>query len=713
MPLHPNSLLGVTPLSLLQQRLQRGRCDGSASSWLHRRLPLQRRCEARGEVQRRSFASRDMQLSRYSPPPSSSSSSLLSTVMQAKDVVTRLGPSERFPGLCGVFLTKPIKKFHPIEVLPTAASAAATTTTAATADSSAERPDASRSPTSAIVSQAPPFVLNLAFAPRHSISLRRFLALRHMFSTSAYLHVATEDGWYLVAPSSAAPLCPDVTGLQAWCCRHHHRYLKHAATAVTAATSSSTPSSRAPRCSTHTGIAKLEAALDNGEELSEEQLQRLAAQEKAFFAHTPENEEADIDDDTDETDDMPAVREPRHPLSQKTAAPTAETLRKRSAGAPASAFGLSPPLIPEAHLFDINDGVAWLLPPSDDLANHEYWKSHRQRMALYESTGDADAAEQREALLATLRADPAIAQHLSSEQELYAAAEALFQALKHKANVTLNVDADTGLLTLVPLRDLHAGEELLLHYGREWWTGRLLFSLLLSVSDAEMPQIRWIEQLFDHAVDRSEPFPLLIVAHEQRKRPRRGCSGGAKVRKGLKNESSGDGDEQQQQSTQCASLTKPHGDSAETSSTTAMTAELPVSQRKLGRAVLYNTVTHKRATDAAVLAFAVRRSCIEPCFLSRLLAGDAAGGVEPVFYLSEPDKEVPMRVLRRVLLASLRGTTASAQRSIPHKDESASVVAGSAVADTAAAVVDQGAPPQTSTNTGGDGDDGDDAVFSV
>lgn len=640
--------------------------------------------------------------------------------MQAKDVVTRLGPSERLPGLRGVFLRKPIKKFHPIEILPTAAFAAATAMTAATADSSADRADAPRNPTSAIVTQGPPLVLNLAFAPRHSISLRRFLALRHMFSTSAYLHVATEDGWYLVAPSSAAPLCPDVTGLQAWCCRHHHRYLQHATTAVTAAASLPTPLPRAALCSTHTELAKLEAALDNGEELSEEQLQKLAAQEKASFAHPPESEEADMDDDTDEADDMPAVHKLRRPVSQKTAAPAAETLRERSAGAPASAFGLSPPglkisppLISEAHLFDINDGVAWPLPPSDDLANHEYWKGHRQRMALYESTGDADADAQREALLATLRADPEIARQLSSEQELYAAAEALFQALKHKANVTLNVDADTGLLTLVPLRDLHAGEELLLHYGREWWTERLLFSLLLSVPDAEMPQIRWIERLFDHAVDRNKPFPLLMVAHEQRKRPRRGCSGGKTVCKGLKSESSADGDERQPQSTPCASLTKPHDDSADTSSTAAMTAELLVSQRKLDRAVLYNTVTRKRATDAAVLAFAVRRSCMEQGFLSRLLVGDAATGIEPVFHLSEPDREVPMRVLRRVLLASLRGTTASAQGSVRHKGESAPAAAGSAITDTAAAVVDQDAPPHTSANAGADGDDGDDAVFSI
>ncbi|GET88352.1 hypothetical protein, conserved [Leishmania tarentolae] len=701
MPLQPHPLLAVTPLSLLEQRLRRGLCGGSASLWPPWRLPLQRR----------TFATCDMQLSRSSPAPPSSSS-LFSTTMQAKDVVTRLGPSERLPGLRGVFLTRPMKKFHPIEVLPTAASAS-------TADSIAEGPEAPRNWTGTIVTQAPPLVLNLAFAPRHSISLRRFLALRHMFSTSAYLHVASEDGWYLVAPSSAAPLCPDVTGLQAWCCRHHHRYLKHA---VTAATSLSTPSLRATRSSPRTEIAKLEAALNNGEELSQEQLERLVAQEKLPFSYTAEKEEADMDDDTDGDNDMPSVHEPRHRVSQKAVAPTAKGLQEQhSAGTPASAVGLppsglktSPPLITEEHLFEINDGVAWPLPPSDDLANGEYWKSHRQRIALYESTGDVDAAGQREALLAGLREDAQVRQRLLSEQELCAAAEVLFQALKHKANVTLNVDADTGLLTLVPLRDLHAGEELLLHYGREWWTGRMLFPLLLSVSDAEMPQIRWIEQLFDHATDTNETFPLLIVAHEQRKRRRRGRSRSQRASKGFKSEASAGCKERHPQLTQCVSLKASHSDSCEKSSTNVTRAGLPVPQRKLGRVVLYNLATRKRATDASVLAFAVRRSCIEQGFLNLLLAGDARGGLEPMFSLSEPDREVPMRVLRRVLLASLRGITGSAPGSTPHKDESVLAVAGSAISDSVAAVIDQGTPPYTGSNAGSDGDDdGDDAVFCV
>ncbi|KAG5506116.1 hypothetical protein GH5_05799 [Leishmania sp. Ghana 2012 LV757] len=720
MPLHPSSLSRAHLPPLLSQPLRRGRWGGSGSSWLLRQLPLHRWGETCGEVQRRTFATRCMRFSPSSPVSPPSSPSLLSLAMQAKDVVTRLGPSKRLSRLRGVFLTKRVKKFHPIEVLPTAAYTAASTTTAAAPDRGTGEPGASRILGPASVTQAPPLVLNLAFASQHTISLRRFLALRHMFSTSAYLHVATESGWYLIAPSSAAPLCTDVTGLQAWCCRHHHRYFQHTADTARAVTSSSARLSGAPHRSTHTEIAKLEAALDSGDELSEEQLQRLAAQEKTSFGQTTKGDEEDRDGELDETDDIAAVDEPHHPSGQEAAALTGKTPGGRSAGASASAFRLprrqlkmSPPLIPEDHLFEINDGVAWPLPPSDDLTNHEYWKNHRQRMALYESTGDADATEQREALLASLRADLEIAQRLPSEQELHAAAEALFQALKHKANVALNVDAATGLLTLVPLRDLDAGEELLLHYGREWWTGRLLSSLLLAVSDAEMPQIRWIEQLFDHAVDTNEPFPLLIAAYEQRKRPRRGATGRKMARKGLTSEPLGNGGERPPQSALFAALSPPHREFAAPFPATASAAELPVCQRELGRVVLYNTVTRKRATDAAVLAFTVRRSCVDQSFLNRLLIGDAAGGAEPVFRLSDPDREVPMRVLRRVLLESLRGETASAQSSVSHKDEGVHLLPGSAMADTTEATAEQDAPTCMSASAGSDSDAEENAVFSI
>ncbi|KAG5479435.1 hypothetical protein LSCM1_04698 [Leishmania martiniquensis] len=719
MPLRPSPFSCASGPSFVSPPLQRRPWDGSGHSWLLRRSLIQKWGGACIEVQQRTFAAGRTRLSRSSPAVPSSSPSLLSVAMQAKDVVTRLGPSKRLPGLRGVFLTKPIKKFSPIEVLPTAAYAAAPPAAAATPARGAEQPGAPRNLVPANVTLAPPLVLNLAFASQHTISLRRFLALRHMFSTSAYLHAATEDGWYLIAPSSAAPLCNDVSGLQAWCCRHHHRYLHHTNAAATAATSSYAHSSRAPRHSTRTEMAKLEAALDSGDELSAAQLRRLAAQEKASFSQTAEDSKENPDED-DATDNIAAAHEPRRPTSNGAAALTEGSLGGRSAAAPASVCGLppwqlkiSPPLIPEAHLFDINDGVAWPLPPPDDLASPEYWKNHRQRMALYESTGDVDATEQREALLASLRADPEMAQKLTSEQELHAAAEALFQALKHKANVAVNVDSTTGLLTLVPLWDLDAGEELLLHYGREWWTGRLLSPLLSSVSDAEMPQIRWIEQLFNYAVDTNEPFPLLIAAHERRKRPRRGAAGRKMDRKDPKSGTNVTGGERPQQPAWPGVLSRPHGDLAATFSGTTSTVDLPASHRNSDRVVLYNTVTRKRATDAAVLAFAVRRSCIDQRFMNQLVVGDAAGGVAPMFRLSEPDSEVPMLALRRALLASLRGVTTGAQGIVSQEDEGVPLLPGSPIADTTDVIAEQDARSHMNAVAGSDGDTEEDTVFSI
>ncbi|KAK7194889.1 hypothetical protein NESM_000410400 [Novymonas esmeraldas] len=574
--------------------------------------------------------------------------STAAAVMRPQDVVTRLGPSERVAGLRGVFLTRPMKKFVPLEVLP-----------ASTA--------------------APPLVLNLAFAPPHSISLRRFLALRHMFSSPAHLQVATEAGWYLVAPSSATPLCTDAAGLQAWCCRHHHRYVDDRAAA-------------APRLSTSPAgtalLSTLEAALDSGEELTQEQLQQLAAQERASLAAAQDVEDgaaADEDEDEDDGEDVRGGVVEGRIASAGRVPPAASS-------ATVAPLRSRPPLITEAHLFEINDGVVWPLPPSDDLANRDYWRDHRQRMAVYESTGDADAAGQREALLVALRADPEVVRRAPSEQQLHAAADSLFQALKQKANVTLNVDAASGLLTLVPLRDLEAGDELLLHYGREWWTGRLLASLLLAVSDAEVAQVRWVEHLFHCATDRNEVFPVLMAAHEQRRRPRRGGGGG------------GSG-----HSTAAADADA--ADAAAAADAAGVTSAAPP-----GRVVLYNTVTRKRATDAAVLAFAVRRSCIDDRFMARLMAGDA-----PVFRLSEPDAEVPMRGLRRALLLALRGgpaATAEAGLGVTQQEEedrraATAASASGALAVTAAPVQSGAASLHKSAEADAGDDDDDDAVFSV
>jgi hypothetical protein len=638
---------------------------------------------------------------------------------QVGEVVTRLGPSQRFPGLRGVFLTAPVKKFHHIEVLPAAASATSELTSSlpsATPPARGESPhaisgddfdsagtvgEASRTVNGSVVTHAPPLVLNLAFAPRHHISLRRFLALRHMFSSSVYLHAATERGWYLIAPSSAAPLCADVAGLERWVRRHHRRYLKPEHNTSSSprvaggekCTSAhlSGVSPREARLAKYAELAKLEAALDNGEELTEAQLRVLANEERRTatdLEKARDSGEEGSDDDDEEGDKDEADDEKDNGMSaDSTASPVV------SDAAPLRSI---PPLITEEHLFEVNDGVWWPMPPSDDLASPDYWKDHRQRMTLYESTGDTDAAAQREALLTTIRSDPRA--RSCTEQALHAAAEELFQTLKHKANVVLSVDSDTGLLSLVPLQDLQAGEELLLHYGREWWTGRLLSSLLLAVSEEEMHQIRWIEQLFGHEADKNELFPLIVPAHQRRRRSAtksltshtsRDPSLGASARAGALSDSDG----------------RPAGSDAQS-------AEPVSAGQQRGRLVLYNTVTRKRATDAAVLAYAVRRSCVHQGFFDRLVLGSPAQGAPPVFHLSEPDVEVPMRVLRGVLLASLRGV---------QEGDAANTDAASG-ADAVHAVSD--GPQRANTDevqeghrcirhTGSDDEDGDDGVFSV
>lgn len=539
-------------------------------------------------------------------------------VQQAGEIITRVGPSERLPGLKGVFLTRAVKKFSPIEVLAGAASATTSLTTPAPltqADASMCGGGASVASSSLDAGEgvtiAPPLVLNLAFAARHHVSLRRFLALRHMFSSTAYFHVATEQGWYLVAPSTAAPLCADVEGLQRWVGRHHKRYVQR--------------EEKARRREGRRRGATEEGEMDDGTELTEEQLRALAAEEtqrQRAANRTGHDDEEEGEEDLEDGEDR-AEGGTNAALPFRTSTSTISTgeMRQQQEQQQQQQLRRLPPLITESHLFEINDGVAWELPPPDDLANLSYWKNHRQRMTLYESTGDADAAEQREAVLAALRSDPRSGS--CTEQELHAAAEMLFQTLKQKANVALRVEDATGLLTLVPLLDLPAGTELCLHYGREWWTGRLLSALLLAVPDAEMAHIRWIEQLFGHLTDHNELFPMLVPAHQRRKHK---AANSRHEKHHLRDDAIKPTDVQ---------------DSAE--------------KKAEGSLVLYNTVTRSRATDAAVLAFAVRRSCLDADFFHRLVVGDAARGLLPLFHLSSPDAPVPMRALRRALLTSLRG----------------------------------------------------------
>ncbi|KPI84421.1 hypothetical protein ABL78_6528 [Leptomonas seymouri] len=599
-----------------------------------------------------------------SPPQLSAHSAPL----QVGEVVTRLAPSQRVPGLSGVYLTKAVRKFHHIEVLPAAATATSLSSSDPSSQGSSLRnsPRADNTPLAGGstvppcrgpdgTTLAPPLVLNLAFAPRHHISLRRFLALRHMFSSNAYLHAATEQGWYLIAPSSAAPLCADVAGLEKWVHLHHHRYLQpvrasssrqsrdrrassgHEPTA--SAGQARVLSPREARLAKHAELAELEAALDNGEELTESQLRALADKESGDAEKGGDSE--DVAEQEEKTRRVDAGANTASALWKMPSAAASEPAVGGGTvptAALAPQLKAVPPLITEAHLFEINDGVLWELPSPDDLASHDYWKGHRQRMVLYESTGDADAAEQREALLSTIRGHPRA--RMYTEQELYAAAEKLFQAFKQKANVRLSVDAESGLLSLVPLVDLEAGDELFLHYGREWWTGRLLSSLLLAVPDEEMGHIRWIEQLFGHEADRNQLFPLLMPAYQQRKhkRSRRRSSKATRPSAHVHESSAGE----------------PRSDAQGEAMTNEAHASVSAEARR-GPLVLFNTVTHSKATDAAVLAFAVRRSCVDQTFFDRLVLGSPGRRVRPLFSLSEPDAEIPMSALRKVLLASLRG----------------------------------------------------------
>lgn len=723
--------LMLLPSSLRQSVMVRGAKLLGNARW---RPPQPSQCGHHHHYTRRSFSFSATSSSHYAV-----SAQAHKIPQQVGEVITRLAPSQRVPGLRGVFLTKAVKKFRPIEVLPSAATAvttaasshmpsldsaaggasdaktnADTTTLAArtTCDGSSSSGNSS-SNTSNALTMAPPLVLNLAFAPRHHISLRRFLVLRHMFSSTDYLHAATEDGWYLIAPSTAAPLCDDVAGLERWTQLHHRRYLNHrhhqqhlhqnpaAASppsltnqhggpregATTSAKTTRALSPREARLAKHAELAKLEAALDSGEELTEAQLRALAEKERKAVAAREEVDEADQDEPAEDGEESEKDGEGgEYAKSADTAAAVldrslASVVVTGSTAALSSSLRTMPPLITEAHLFEINDGIYWKLPPSDDLANHDYWKGHRQRMELYQNTGDADAAEQRETLLNTIRSDPRA--QACSEQELHAAAEALFQILKQKANVMLSVDGDSGLLTLIPLQDLNAGDELFLHYGREWWTGRLLSSLLLAVSDAEMRQVRWIEQLFGYEADKNELFPLLVPAYQQRRRK------SAKHIPRLTQEP------QRQQAMK----------EKEMKGTAAASAE-----EHRGHLVLYNAVTRAKATDAAVLAFAVRRSCVDEAFFCRLVQGNPARGVPPVFRLSTPDAEIPMRVLRRVLLASLRGVGEAAEET----GEAATAASPSTTVESRTndtpinERIRQVAPGNTSNDN-----DGDDGVFSV
>ncbi|RNF14790.1 uncharacterized protein Tco025E_05885 [Trypanosoma conorhini] len=484
--------------------------------------------------------------------------------------LTRVAPSRLVPGAKGVFITRALKKFTPVEVAP---------------------------PPDAI---APPYLVNLLRTPPHAISLRRFLALRHQFSSGTYFNVATPGGWYLIVPGNHAPLA-DLAGLQAWRERHHHRYEQKATgrsrkkcEAVKLGQGAKAHKGTPPPLGTHN---------DGGEGVSP-----AAAQEEFHQGD-------DVGNDMEEEEESAAEAEGVGAHAAAASPSGAGSTLSR-----ASRLGAPPVVIPEGHLFEINDGVLWETPPQDDLGSPAYWRQHRLRMQLYDDT--SVSAEQGELLGPT----PGEAGHKEApgyvERERYAQAQRLLQTLTRKANVKLIVDDDRRLLTLVPIIDLKEGDELLLHYGREWWSQRLLSTLFMSVADSEMRDVRWIEALFTKPTDVSRPFPLLCSAVARRRLPKRMQTG---------------------QTVQAAGVTN-----AETAVAATATRQDAL--------VLYNVVTRRKATDAEALFFAVRRSCVDRSFFSSLLGPAGAG----VFDVARCDDEVPLRQLRRALLQSLRQEGVSA-----------------------------------------------------
>nr|CCC93339.1 conserved hypothetical protein [Trypanosoma congolense IL3000] len=456
--------------------------------------------------------------------------------------LTRLGPSKVVPGATGVFLTRSLKKFTPVEVSPAAGSA------------------------------APPYLCNLLHAPRKTISLRRFLALRHQFSTGMYFNIATARGWYLLVPSTYAPLS-DPAGLKTWMERHHHRYPGTESIKDCKSRRADTPSTT---CSVGESLSSplggVSGILDAsyGKSTLDSRVMEGLANDRV-------------------------VASMRHSGSKECMLP--------------------PVTIQEDHLFEINDGVLWETPPCNDLAQPTYWKGHKERMQVYEDIEfGADQADDIE----DGGLQDADTWMLSHDQDTLR--QRLARALTFKANVRLSVEDDTHLLLLTPIMDLNEGEELLLHYGREWWSQRLLARLFTAVTDDDMHNIRWIESLFSKPTDVTKPFPLLTPAVPRGK--------GRNI------------------------LVSRRGQEAEP----RIKCEGPT------KAILYNVTTRRRATDAEAIAFAVRRSCVDKCFFSLLVGTDNRG----VFNYSRCDEEVSVSRVRRALLQSLRHCEGRANSPLVH-----------------------------------------------
>lgn len=140
-------------------------------------------------------------------------------------------------------------------------------------------------------------------------------------------------------------------------------------------------------------------------------------------------------------------------------------------------------VMPSSHYFHINDVFPWTLPPSEDLANQDYWtKVFKPMWKAYLSVVEDASGEGMQP-------------------------NVVFGASSHPC-VTGGKD---GLMPFVHvLRDIQPGEELLGVYGRGWWAQHFLSRLFVAADDSQLKHIRWIESIFttDEGT-RGSPFPLL------------------------------------------------------------------------------------------------------------------------------------------------------------------------------------------------------------
>jgi hypothetical protein len=195
--------------------------------------------------------------------------------------------------------------------------------------------------------------------------------------------------------------------------------------------------------------------------------------------------------------------------------------------------------LPAEGLFHINDAFPWELPPPNDLASPAYWKGFRARMAEYERFAEGDCC---------------------NVDLLVGMNKAIIAGGDDGTDITSitarQQPSKTTLVKLVTQRPIAEGDELLLHYGKEWWTTTLLRTLFMAASDAQLKDIRWIESLFASPEHRHVPFPWIVG--------------------------------------------RPASDG--------------------GKPVLMDLATQARATDSAALAFCFRRSCQRESFLARIMS---------------------------------------------------------------------------------------------